>query len=123
MLLVDDVETLRFALSAFFHRVGWTVDDASGLDEALARIATRAYALVVTDLRFADQSENGGLEVVRAARTRSPTTRIVVLTAYGNAEVEARARADGADLFLSKPQSLPRLVDRIDALFTEEVPS
>jgi ActR/RegA family two-component response regulator len=35
-----------------------------------------------------------------------PETRIIVLTAYGSADVEATAQTSGADAFLHKPKPL-----------------
>lgn len=120
MLLVDDVDTLRLALGGFFARHGFVVDGAAGRDEALALLARREYDVLITDLRFADAAEHGGLDVVRAARERSTRTRVVVLTAYGNLQVESTARAFGADLFLAKPQSLPLLAKQIRRLVDGE---
>jgi len=109
LLIVDDEESILFALRTFFKGAGWAAQTASTRETALDSIATGTFEAVVTDLSLTPGGGAEGLEIVGAARRRLPTARIVVLTAYGTPEREAEALRLGASAFLRKPVSLPEL--------------
>jgi DNA-binding NtrC family response regulator len=122
MLIVDDEDRILFALQSYFTACGYGVDAAQSLSQAYELIKATRYAVVITDLRMgADQ--NAGLEVVKAVHDGSPSTRVVVLTAYGNAEVERAARTYGADAFLSKPIPLGEVATTIRGLVGSDEPT
>lgn len=101
VLLVDDHELIRTGLAQSFGRRGGfeVVGEAGTVAVALsAWSATRADA-VVTDLQLPDGS---GLDVVRAVRTASPTTAIVVLTMYAEDRQIFEAMEAGASAFVGK---------------------
>jgi CheY-like chemotaxis protein len=49
------------------------------------------------------------LEIVRVLHHESPETKVIMLTAYDNEEVEKEADRYGITAFLRKPVSLPIL--------------
>ena len=61
---------------------------------------------MVTDIRMPDGS---GMEVMRAARRASPTTAVILLTAYGSVPDAVTAMRDGALDYLTKPIPFDRL--------------
>src|SRR5262249_53079739 len=73
ILVVDDEPAITVAIRRLLARGGHTVDTAGSLDEALDRLGRDAYHVVVTDLNLAGRS---GLDVLRAARERSPATAV-----------------------------------------------
>jgi DNA-binding NtrC family response regulator len=100
VLLVDDEPGIRTALRANFLRHGWRVDTACGVREAMRALENRDFDLVVTDIRMPD---GDGMEVMRAARKASPSTAVIVLTAYGSVPGAVHAMRDGALDYLTKP--------------------
>jgi DNA-binding NtrC family response regulator len=100
VMVVDDEPGIRTALRANFLRHGWRVETASGVREAMHNLETREYDLVVTDIRMPDGS---GMEVMRAARKTSPSTAVILLTAYGSVPDAVTAMRDGALDYLTKP--------------------
>lgn len=106
LLLVDDEETVVFALERYFIRRGFEVDHAGDLDEAESRLATAQYDVVIADLRLTGVQGAEGLEIIAYVRKHCPATRTVLLTAYGTPEVEAEARRRGADVVMRKPKPL-----------------
>jgi DNA-binding response OmpR family regulator len=106
LLLVDDEETILFAMGDYLSHLGFKVDMASEREEAEALLANVAYAAVVADLRLFGSGSNDGLHVIAAARERSLKTRIVLLSAFAHADIEADARRQGADRVLRKPKPL-----------------
>jgi len=106
LLLLDDEEAILVPTAAYFSALGFTVDVTREADEALALVRGRHYDLAILDLRVGPFGETGGLEVLREVRQRRHPTSVIVLSAYVSPEVEAEARALGADGILRKPQSL-----------------
>ena len=103
LLVVEDSEPIRFGLTEYFTIRGFLVDSARGLDEALALLRVHQYDLVITDLRLSEARQVEGLDIIAEALARCPTTRVVLLTAYGSPPVEAAATHLGVSLFLQKP--------------------
>lgn len=106
VMVVDDEPGIRTALRASFLRRGWRVEAASGAREAIRNLQGRAFDLVVTDMRMPDGS---GMEVMRAARYSSPSTAVILLTAYGSVPDAVNAMRDGALDYLTKPIAFDRL--------------
>ena len=72
--------------------------------------------VVIQDLRLTMTSNQEGLDMIRMIRQNNPQTRIVVLTAYGSAEIEDEARRCGADAFLRKPKPLSQVAQVVQGL-------
>ena len=106
VMVVDDEPGIRTALRANFLRHGWRVETASGVREALRNLQDREFDLVVTDMRMPDGS---GMEVMRAARSSSPGTAVILLTAYGSVPDAVNAMRDGALDYVTKPVPFERL--------------
>jgi DNA-binding response OmpR family regulator len=116
LLIVDGEESICFSMKEYFTLQGYTVDTARELEEAEKLIETNDYQVVIQDLRLGPGQKLDGLEMIRLIREQGPDTRIVVLTAYGSAEMEEEARRYGADAFLRKPKPLSDVAQVIQAL-------
>ena len=116
LLVVDDEESICFSMSEYFSLHGYKVDTACELEEAERLIGATNYKVVIQDLRLTMTNNQDGLEMIRLIREHNPQTRIVVLTAYGSAEIEDEARRCGADAFLRKPKPLSQVAQVIQGL-------
>jgi DNA-binding NtrC family response regulator len=116
MLIVDDEESICFSMSEYFGLHGYKVDTARELEEAEKLIEGNNYVVAVLDLRLGVAHNADGLEITKLLHERQPDTRIVVLTAYGSAEMEDDARRCGADAFLRKPKPLSQVAQVIQGL-------
>lgn len=116
LLVVDDEETILFAMREYFSGCGYDVCCAREREEAEALLAHRQFDLVIADLRLSWLDPTAGLELVSFVRRRRPEAHIVVLTAFGSAEVEAEALARGVDAFLQKPLPLPEVARILEEL-------
>jgi len=114
MLIVDDEEAIRFSLTDFFSLLGFEVDSATELEQAEALLEIAPFDVVIADLRLTGINGREGLELIRYVRERAPATRIVLLTAYGSAEVREEAARCGADAFLQKPQPLAEVAQAVE---------
>jgi CheY-like chemotaxis protein len=118
ILIVDDEESVAFFLAESLAELGagYRVETANSGEEALRKMAARSFDLVVTDLRMPGIN---GLELIEQARARSPHTRLILMTAYGNARVEGAAYRLGACRYLSKPFQIQDLVTTVQSAVAE----
>jgi len=107
ILIVDDEESIRFAMSEYFLAHSNQVDCAQSVEEAEAYLAAGSYSAVIADLRLTGQGDMGGLEVVKSVHERQPGTPVVVLTAHRSPEIEEKVRQHGVKALLRKPKPLP----------------
>lgn len=106
ILLVEDKTELREMLVTALTRMGYGVEPAAGLSEALARLRQYRFSAVLTDLKLPAGS---GMDVLRATLEADPATPVVIMTAYGGIAEAVAAMRDGAYDFIQKPIDLEHL--------------
>jgi len=115
VLLVDDEESIRFALAQYLTSSGYAVDVACSRPEAERLFEQRQYPIVITDLRLSCSDPQGGLELIRSVRAGAPQTTTVLVTAFGCPDVAAEATRLGCDVVLSKPFPLSMITQALAA--------
>ncbi len=80
ILLVDDDLAVLLTLKAVLELHGFEVETAGSSAEALARMESGVYQMVISDLRM--ETEQAGLEVIRTARRQPYDPATALLTAY-----------------------------------------
>ena len=116
VLVVEDESTIRLTLSYVLRKAGYSVSTCSSLDEVSKFMNGEQIFLVLVDLVLGNKGKLEGLEIVRAIKRRSLETRIIVMTAYGSAEVKQEALTAGASSYWDKPLDLEKLLDEIHRL-------
>ena len=107
ILVVEDKESLRTVLRKTLQAEGFEVDEASDAPEAILKLKSTSFAMVLSDLRL---PRGSGHEVLHAALESDAKTPVVVMTAYGTVEDAVRAMKNGAFDFLSKPVDTSHLL-------------
>ncbi len=102
VLVVDDSISVRRVIVRHLRRMGLDVDEASDGLEALGRVRTRPYRLVVTDL---EMPRLDGFELLAELKRSEQYAPIPVIAASTKLDDETRRRvlALGARAFLAKP--------------------
>lgn len=116
LLVVDDEESICFSMSEYFSLHGYKVDTAREAEEAERLVESTEYHVIIQDLRLGTTRNPDGLDIIKLAHRHHPKTRIVVLTAYGSAEMEDEAMRCGADAFLRKPKPLSQVAQVVQGL-------
>jgi len=106
VLVVDDEPGMRTALQANFLRHGWRVETASGVRDAARAVSLSSFDLVVSDIRMRD---GDGFEVMCSVLKDSPTTAVILLTAFGSVPEAVQSMRNGAFDYLTKPVSFEQL--------------
>ena len=112
VLLVEDKESLRQALTEALRAHGLQVEACADTYEAKRALGRTTFGVVLTDLKLPAGS---GFDVLSAALKAGPETDVIVMTAFGSIEDAVRAIREGASDFLTKPvdpDHLLLLVDR-----------
>jgi two-component system, OmpR family, KDP operon response regulator KdpE len=112
ILVVDDEEQIRRALTSILRTRGYILDLAATGQEALLKAIDAPPDLVVLDLALPDMS---GIEVCRELRTWF-SAPILILSVRSNEADKIQALDEGADDYLTKPFSAGELLARIRAL-------
>ena len=116
MLVVDDEETIRWALQELFMEDGWEVHCAADGDEAVAMIAQDPYDFMITDLKMPGLS---GVEVIKEARRRNPYMGVAILTGYASLETAVDALRLRTWDYLTKPVNVKDLKQSIADYFDD----
>jgi two-component system cell cycle response regulator DivK len=121
ILFIDDdpmtLETLANAVQIFGHQAM----QASTGQQGLALATEQLPDLIFLDLSLGDIDS---MELVRTLHSQPTTAAIPVLVLSAGPELDAaeRAKAAGAQAYLSKPIHLQRLIDAVDQ-YTAQSPA
>lgn len=110
VLIVDDQPRARRSLKALLATwplIGGTQEAANG-QEAIQRIEQAQPDLVLMDVRMPVMD---GLQATRHIKQHWPQIKVIVLSMYGECQVDALAA--GADAFMGKGESPESVLDRI----------
>jgi len=100
ILVVDDEQSLRDVLSIMLKRAGYAVTSAMDGEEAIELLNKEIFDLVITDLRM---PKIDGMEVLKAVKSASPGTVVLIITAFASADSAVEAMKQGAYDYLTKP--------------------
>ncbi|MEW6664436.1 MAG: response regulator [Thermodesulfobacteriota bacterium] len=100
VLVVDDSEAMRSALSAIVSALGFRVTQASNGLEAMTLFLQRPFELVLTDLHMPGMD---GWTLASAIKGQSPLTPVVLVTGSGQESVRARSDQGCVDCVIFKP--------------------
>jgi DNA-binding NtrC family response regulator len=113
ILIVDDELVMRESLAGWLERDGHSIDTARSGEEALAKLKTTRFDILLVDIKMEGIS---GLEVLKKVKADDPDVAIVMITAYGSISTAIDAIKNGAYDYLLKPfdpNELGLLIEKI----------
>jgi DNA-binding NarL/FixJ family response regulator len=115
VLIADDSSAMRDRLSQMVAQVAvvGAVHLSQDVSGTLALVRDEALDLVILDVQMPGGS---GLDVLRAAKKKSPSTIVIILTNFPYPQYKKRCMELGADYFISKStdsNELSRLIGRL----------
>lgn len=119
LLLCDDHRMFREGLAGLLQQEpGWTVIAQAGDGEEAIRLAEELEPdLAVLDVAMPGL---GGIEAAEVIRSRSPRTRIVAVSMYGDLHYRKRMLAAGAAAYVLKNEAGADLIAAIHAVLRGE---
>lgn len=113
ILVVDDEENARVALSKILAHEGYDVWSAGNGVEALNFLRSREVELIITDLNM---PEMNGLMFLRELNRSHPSSNVILITAYGEVESYLEAMTLGVFEYINKPvkyEDLKKVINKI----------
>lgn len=104
-LVVDDEEPVRAMLGDLLVMSGHTVVLVESGTEAIQRLKTDAFDVVLTDLGMPKVT---GWDVARACKAAQPGLPVILVTGWGVELSREELVANGVDAVLSKPLNVDR---------------
>lgn len=110
VLVIDDEETMCWALDKALTEDGHQVFTAVSGTEGLAIFSSQEVDLVLCDIMMPDIN---GLDVLEQIRTKNARVPVLVMTGYSSLPVALEAIKKGANTFLTKPFHVPHLKELV----------
>ncbi|HVR39514.1 MAG TPA: sigma-54 dependent transcriptional regulator [Thermoanaerobaculia bacterium] len=113
VLIVDDEEVIRFAITKHLDAAGYGVIQASTCRAAREAMRASSPDVIILDYRLPDCDS---LEIIPELKYLDPECAIIMLTAHGSIDLAVEAIKAGAEQFITKPVELAALrllVDRM----------
>lgn len=114
ILVVDDLPDIRRVCKMALQNDGARVDEAGTGPDAIERVETRDYDLVLLDVDLPGCSGEQVLKRIRQ-QSRLPFLKVIMLSGRTSGDDLSRMLPIGADDFLTKPFSLVQLRSRVKA--------
>ena len=119
ILVIEDDETLRRAISDLLSDQGWQIETAADGQQGYDRAMEGRFDLILLDLML---PHIDGYEICQSLRLQSVSTPVLMLTAKGQTDDVVRGLELGADDYVVKPFSLRELLARVRALLRRRDP-
>lgn len=110
LLIVEDDQAVRTTMVTCLELEGYAVEAVSSTREAIDRLETQTYPIVISDIYL---DERTGIDVLRTARRRNPECAVILMTGRGSMETVMAATEGGAFEYLAKPFEMAQMIDTI----------
>ena len=110
LLIVEDDPSVRTTMITVLELEGYEVVAVSSTQEAIERLGSEAYPIVISDIYI---DERTGLDVLKAARRANPDCVVILMTGRGSMETVRAATEGGAFEYLAKPFEMSQMIETI----------
>jgi CheY-like chemotaxis protein len=112
ILVVDDNDFIRIAVSQMLSRLGYEVSSADSGETGLIVFLKNQFDIVLSDYEMPGMD---GVTFACSVKKRSPRTRVVIMTGAGKETVFSR-KSTAVDEVISKPFTLAEIDETIQQL-------
>ncbi len=112
ILVVDDNNINRKAVAIPLIKSNYKVKEASSVEEAFNSLNKERFDLIISDLKMPSGKE--GIEVLKKAKQVSPSTNVIIISAFGSIDEAVEAMKEGATDFLRKENLREELLIRVE---------
>lgn len=106
ILVVEDEDNTRLALTKLLTREGFLVEGVSNGYEALCYLRSQPVNLIVTDIKMPRMD---GITFLRELNKNFPKSNVIMITAYGGVDSYLEAMNLGAFEYINKPVRIDEL--------------
>lgn len=116
ILIVDDEENLLLLLERILTRQGYQVVTAQNSYDACNLVKTRRFQLAILDIKMFPLD---GVFLLGEIKGRSPSTKVIMVTAYPTVNTRAECIKKGASTYLTKPLDIQELKTTVEGLLSQ----
>ena len=113
LLLVEDNKSLSESIETFLSKEGAIVECAFNYKQAIDKIISFEYDVVVLDLMLPD---GDGLDILKTIKEERKNCGVLILSARNSTDDKIKGLNHGADDYLAKPFQLTELNARVNAI-------
>ncbi len=113
ILIADDEKPIRDSLKMVLEEEGYLTDTAADGEEALKKIESENFDIIITDIKM---PKFDGMQVLETASKTAPETFFIIMTAYASVKTAIDALRLGAYDYLIKPVEFDDVIIRIKRL-------
>ena len=110
ILIVEDNETLRAGIRVSLEESGFVVQEAATGAEALRKLESESFHVVVSDIKLGDLT---GVDILKKSKEVNSRTEVILMTAYATVETAVQALRLGAFDYIQKPFEPEQLMHRV----------
>ncbi|NNK94588.1 MAG: sigma-54-dependent Fis family transcriptional regulator [Desulfobacterales bacterium] len=119
IIIVEDEKIVRISLADALKAEGYAVLTVADGETALSALEEGEFSLVISDIRLPGLS---GVDVLKKSLSESPSTPVIVMTAYGNIKDAVETMRLGAFDYITKPFDLDEMLITVNkALEVESI--
>jgi len=111
ILVVDDEGLIRDSLSEYLKSEGFVCETAGTGREALEKLVSRNFTLVVTDIQM---PHINGFQLLEHLSRNFPQVAVMMITGQPDVESAVQAMQQGACDYITKPFNLGRVLDKVN---------
>ena len=100
LLIVDDETSMCEFLEIILQKNGYQVSSRQSARAAIKDLETGTFDLVISDINMPEMS---GLELLQLIKEKSPSTEVIMITAYASTDTAIQAMKRGAYDYIIKP--------------------
>ncbi|MDA8242144.1 MAG: response regulator [Nitrospiraceae bacterium] len=115
ILIVDDQPLICELLSSLFSSDAM-VKTSENLEDAMAALCQQDFSLVISDLSLKGRNGREGFAILNYIRSKSPNTKVIIMTGVSTADTKQEALALGAAHFLAKPFDVPHILSIVNTV-------
>jgi len=118
IIVVDDEKRICHNVEKILKKNNYEVTHATSAQEALEKMASDSYSLLISDIVMPGQN---GLELLKLVKEQWPLTKALMMTAYASTDTALKAIRMGALDYIPKPFTPAELRSTVEKALNDEL--
>jgi CheY-like chemotaxis protein/chemotaxis protein CheY-P-specific phosphatase CheC len=116
ILVVDDEESIRLSLTILLKKEGYRVDEAASGVEALEKLRSNKYDIIISDIMM---PELDGITILKKVKEFDRRIDVIMITAYASLERAIESLRYGASDFIQKPYENQDILNAVNKIIED----
>ncbi len=116
LLVIDDEVAFLIALRKLLTEPDIEVDTAETMEDSMSLLDSHTYDAVIADIRLTGVQRTEGIQILDHIKKSYVSTKVIMMTGFGNPDVMQKVYSLGADFYFEKPVSVSVLKGALQKL-------